>query len=210
MIPRQSIDLILSSEGLDQPGKWPGGASGITIGHGYDLGYTDLEEFLRDWDQHLSRSDREQLMAVCGFKGQAARRIAPTLAGIKISRGIARKVFDSATLPKWFAATNRAFPGAHLLPAAAFGALVSLVFNRGASCVDKPGSTRRREMRAIRDAITKWAALRESTRAAGLRPLLLVIAAQIRSMKRLWIGKGLDGLLTRREREAVMVESAAA
>jgi GH24 family phage-related lysozyme (muramidase) len=32
------------------------------------------------------------------------------------------------------------------------------------------------------------------------------IAEQIRSMKRLWIGKNLDGLLTRREKEAKMVE----
>src|SRR5581483_9816573 len=32
MIPQPAIDLILSDEGLDQPGKWPGGESGITIG----------------------------------------------------------------------------------------------------------------------------------------------------------------------------------
>ena len=35
------------------------------------------------------------------------------------------------------------------------------------------------------------------------------IAKEIRSMKRLWEGKGLDGLLKRREREAKMVESCA-
>jgi GH24 family phage-related lysozyme (muramidase) len=35
------------------------------------------------------------------------------------------------------------------------------------------------------------------------------IAKEIRSMKRLWEGKGLDGLLKRREKEANMVESCA-
>jgi GH24 family phage-related lysozyme (muramidase) len=33
------------------------------------------------------------------------------------------------------------------------------------------------------------------------------IASQIRSMKRLWIGQGLDGLLKRRDEEAKMVQS---
>ena len=33
------------------------------------------------------------------------------------------------------------------------------------------------------------------------------IAREIRSMKRIWRGKGLDGLLKRREAEAILVES---
>jgi GH24 family phage-related lysozyme (muramidase) len=33
------------------------------------------------------------------------------------------------------------------------------------------------------------------------------IAAEIRNMKRLWQGKGLDGLIERRESEARLVES---
>jgi len=33
---------------------------------------------------------------------------------------------------------------------------------------------------------------------------------QLRSMKRLWVGKGLGGLIARREREAQLVESALA
>jgi GH24 family phage-related lysozyme (muramidase) len=49
-------------------------------------------------------------------------------------------------------------------------------------------------MRAVRDAV-----------AAGD---LQEIANQIRAMKRLWEGKGLDGLLKRRDAEADLVESA--
>jgi GH24 family phage-related lysozyme (muramidase) len=73
------------------------------------------------------------------------------------------------------------------------GALISLVYNRGTSMFDKPGEDRRKEMRAIRDAV-----------AVGD---LQEIANQLRSMERLWEGKGLDGLIKRREDEAALVES---
>ena len=88
---------------------------------------------------------------------------------------------------------SQAFPGLEKLPADAQGALVSLVYNRGTSMVDKPGEDRRKEMRAIRDAVEEQD--------------LQEIADQLRSMKRLWAGKGLDGLLARREAEAELVES---
>jgi GH24 family phage-related lysozyme (muramidase) len=52
---------------------------------------------------------------------------------------------------------------------------------------------RRAEMRAVRDAV----AVQD----------LAEIAAQLRAMKRLWEGQGLDGLLRRREAEAQLVES---
>ncbi len=63
----------------------------------------------------------------------------------------------------------------------------SIVYNRGSSMV---GSSRE-EMRKIRDLV----------------PLkdYQGIAQQIISMKRLWEGKGLDGLLKRRDAEAALV-----
>ena len=84
-------------------------------------------------------------------------------------------------------------PGKFLSGAVEAAGLVSLVYNRGASMKDSPGSDNRREMRAIRDLVPRM----------DLRG----IAAALRSMKRLWAGKGLDGLLRRREAEAVLVES---
>lgn len=51
-------------------------------------------------------------------------------------------------------------------------------------------------MRALRDELAK------------LRPRLHAIADQLRRMKRLWVGKGVDGLLTRREAEAQLMERA--
>src|SRR5262249_40302876 len=90
--------------------------------------------------------------------------------------------------------TEAAFPGVDALPADAQGALVSLIYNRGPRMTDRdPKVQDRREMRAIRDAV--------------LAGDLKTIAAQLRSMKRLWEGKGLGGLLKRRDAEADLVES---
>lgn len=204
MIPQEAIDLILESEGLDQPSRWPGGGSGITLGHGYDLGFYSAEEFERDWSPHLSPEQIARLKTALGKTGANARAIAPRFRDIRISETAAREVFARATLPKFEAQTRRAFLGVELLPALVLGVLTSLVFNRG------PGMTgeRRREMFAIRAAIEGWSQRAPSTREAALRPLLLIIAAQIRAMKRLWIGQGLDGLLRRRDAEARLIESA--
>jgi len=92
------------------------------------------------------------------------------------------------------ARTRRAFPGFDVLPLDVQGALVSLVYNRGTRMTDSPGTNDRREMRAIRDLV-----------AGGM---VAGIAEQLRLMKRLWVGKGLDGLLRRRDAEAALVESA--
>jgi GH24 family phage-related lysozyme (muramidase) len=43
--------------------------------------------------------------------------------------------------------------------------------------------------------------------APTVTPALQEVADQLRRMKRLWVGKGLDGLLRRREAEALMVEN---
>ena len=51
----------------------------------------------------------------------------------------------------------------------------------------------RKEMRAIRDLVPSQDYAQ--------------IADQLRSMKRIWEGKGLDGLIERREAEAKLVES---
>ncbi len=186
-------DLILQFEGMNQPGKWPGGASGITIGIGYDLGYVTVDQFEADWGDVLSPAVRERLKPAVGLRALKAKNQAAGLADIKLKLDDAKKVFAARTIPQYQLKTKQAFPGLEKLPGDAQGALVSLVYNRGASVVDKPGEDRRKEMRAIRDAVAK----RD----------LKEIAVQLRSMKRLWVGKNLDGLLKRRDAEAALVES---
>jgi len=193
-IVRQALDLILEAEGLNQPGKWPGGNSGVSIGIGYDLGYVTVDQFETDWGECLKPEVRERLKEVVGLRGVKAKNRAASLSDIRIKRADAIDVFKERSLPRYELSTAQAFPGYDDLPPEVQGALVSLVYNRGTSMVDKPGEDRRREMREIRDAVEEGD--------------LQEIADQLRSMKRLWEGKGLDGLLARREAEAELVERA--
>jgi len=199
MIPQAAINLILDDEGVDQPWKWPGDDSGITIGHGYDLGFESPGRFVQDWTPQIGAKSVAELTAAIGKSGSAAARLAPQFRDINITKTQPDAVFFASTLPEYEAQTEEAFPGVDALPDAARGALVSLVFNRGTSLA----GPRRREMQAIHDAIVAY-----TNRTAGLATTLEAIAAQLRSMKRLWQGMGLDGLITRREQEARLVESA--
>jgi len=189
IINEKTKNLIVEFEGKDQPGRWPGGGSGITIGIGYDLGYVTVDQFESDWGPYLSEEWLSRLKAAVGKTGIAAKNRAPLFGDIRISPAHAEAVFFNCSLPLHALRTEHALPGVTELPEDAQGALLSLVFNRGTSMVGE----RRAEMRAIKEAVPRKA--------------LQEIADQLRSMKRLWVGKGLDGLLRRREAEALMVES---
>lgn len=171
---------------LQRP-SWPGGASGVTVGIGYDIGYNTRSGVLADWST-LPDSTRLALASTAGVKGTAAKPRAAALKWITIPWPTAQAVFVSNTMPRFGTMTAQAFPG--ILPTHGHvqGAMLSIVFNRGAS-MDGP---KRTEMRAIRTAVAT----------GNIR----AIPAQIRAMKRLWIGKGLPGLLRRREAEAALVE----
>jgi hypothetical protein len=188
-ITDQALDLILEAEGLDQPGKWPGESSGITLGIGYDIGFATPEQFEEDWSPFLTSDEIARLKTAIGVSGAAAHQLASQFSDIKVKWDDAVEVFKNRTLPLYSTRTEKAFPGVDQLPANAQGALVSLIFNRGAAM----DGDRRLEMRAVRDAV-----------AAGD---LQEIANQIRAMKRLWVGKGVDGLLKRRDAEARLVET---
>jgi GH24 family phage-related lysozyme (muramidase) len=188
-LSQKALALIFDYEGLDQPGEWPGGASGVTIGIGYDLGYVTSDEFDSDWKDCLREEDCQALAAVIGFKGNDAKARASQVAHIRLTSDQARRVFVERSVPNYQKLTAQAFPGFDKLPADAQGALVSLVYNRGAGM----NGDSRREMRAVRDAVAKGD--------------LKEIANQIRAMKRLWVNTNLTGLVKRREAEAQLVES---
>jgi GH24 family phage-related lysozyme (muramidase) len=195
-ISDKARELILEAEGFNPAPSWPGGQSGVTIGFGYDLGYVTVDQFESDWGERVEQGINQRLKAAVGLRALPARDRIGDLADIRIDRTAAEQVFDTRTLPLYELRTDQAFPGAEALPEDARGALVSLVYNRGTSMVDHSPDDRRREMRAIRDAVA--------------RGDLAEIAAQLRSMKRLWEGQGLGGLIARREEEAELVESAVA
>lgn len=205
MIPQKAIDLILDEEGVDQPGRWPGGGSGITLGYGCDIGADPAS--LDFWKGVLSDEEIARLEAAKGITGRAAAQIQTRFHDIRVTEPQARDVFMRQSLPREEQATALAFPGSETLPGEAFGALVSLVYNRG---TDLEGD-RRREMRAIHDAIINSQRSNEGENPqARQNALLRFIAYQLRSMKRIWAGQGLDGVVKRRDAEADLVESAIA
>lgn len=190
------VEFEVSSEAyyekkLSRP-TWPGGGSGVTIGIGYDLGYNTVAQIRSDWGTYLPDGDVATLATTAGLKGAAAQKACANakVQAVRVPLAAARSVFYTRTLPRYAADTLRAYPGADRLPADAEAALLSLVFNRGSAMQ----GDKRREMRAIVPLV----AARD----------LPGIAAQFRSMKRLWDPKVLPGLIKRREAEAVLVESA--
>lgn len=92
---------------------------------------------------------------------------------------------------------ERTWPGTKALRAPAQAALIGLVYNRGGRLERDPRDPldRRREMREL----VALVAMRDY---AG-------IANAIRSMKRLWAGQGVAGLLRRRDDEAALCDRAA-
>ena len=197
ILSEKSLKLILQYEVgnkgyynrfLDHP-TYPQASSGVTIGIGYDLGYNSAETVKKDWKNFLSKNDLKRITSVVGYRGGVAESHAKLISDITIPWDSAVQVFQETTVPKFINYTLKAFPQCEDLHPDAFGALVSIVFNRGASMK----GSRRSEMRNIRSLV--------------LQKDYKSIAREIRSMKRIWRGKGLDGLLKRREAEAILVES---
>lgn len=173
---------------------WPGGASGVTIGIGYDIGYNTPDSVKADWSGIISDADISRLSACAGIKGSAARNKVLDVNDITIPWEAAKAVFIKKTLPRFKSECIRAFPGSDKLHPDAFGALVSLVFNRGASTSGK----NREEMARIRAALTG------QTKVTNIYDY---VADQIIAMKRIWANTNLTGLLKRRDKEAELVRS---
>lgn len=176
---------------------WPKGESGVTIGIGYDLGYNTAAEITRDWSgTTLTPAQIQALTSVAGLKGQRARaelrRV--RVAVPQISWEDAWEVFDNTTVPRFIRLTLATYPqAADKLSANGFGALVSLVFNRGAALT----GTNRQEMAAIAHDL--------HTMPAG-PALNNSLASRIRSMKRIWAKTPHRvGLSRRRESEARLI-----
>lgn len=169
---------------------WPSGKSGITIGIGYDLGYQSEADITSAWKDSVPSASLAKILSVRGLTGEHAR---DALAGIKdvvISFEIAQQVFIKTLLPKYAKLTRDTYPGTETLFPDAQGALASLVYNRGG----KLTGTGREEMLSIKSLVA--------------RKDYKGIAAQMRSMKRLWNAQTKPFLIKRRETEAVMIENA--
>jgi len=171
---------------------WPSKTSGITIGIGYDLQFASADSLQADWGTRLPADVCARLLTACGSVGSDL--LVGNLRDIEVPLIPAMAVFTSNTLPQTVQQTASIYPQVLDLPFERRTALVSLVYNRGTSLVDRgdPALQNRREMRAIRDLL-----------AAGDFD---AVADQFDSMARLW-DPGLPGLVKRRHDEATLWRS---
>lgn len=199
-ISQAAIDLIVDAEvtgesaynRLYRAPTWPQGQSGVTIGIGYDVGYVTATELHDDWDGKISDLMVAALESrALGIQGPLAGHRARELRSIvDVPWDAAMAVFQNHDIPKWIARVNVALQNINLLSPDSLGAIVSLAYNRGTSF--SMVGDRYREMRAIKADMTA--------------KNFADIPAQFRSMKRLWAGTSVAGLVTRREAEAVLFE----
>lgn len=161
---------------------WPGGASGATVGFGYDIGYSSEKSVHDAWINYIPEETIKGLMTCAGKKGEDGRLCTNKIKKLTIDWDSASKQFEYY-LPFLIAQTKSAFKNFELLPPSARGALASLVYNRGA---DTSNTQRRKEMYNI----AKLMSQKEYSK----------IPEQIELMKKLW--PNTKGLLIRRDLEA--------
>ena len=173
----------------------PGVKSGISIGFGYDLGYNREGDFRELWGPILPEGDLNMLSKGIGLKGPGdknrIRSLLENMRHIEVAWEQGEEVFHLDSIPRFRKILHDKIPRASEIPAKCEGALLSLVFNRGAS-FDRNGD-RFREMREVKRLINA----NELDR----------VPDQIRSMARLWpTSSGRWGLQGRRRDEADLFE----
>lgn len=198
MISKSAIDMIIKFEigsvsyynrYLTKP-IWAGGESGITIGIGADLGYITEKQFLLEWSDKLNLNFLTPLRNVIGLKGQHAKSMLKgELLNVRIPYDAAYKVFVNFHMPRYYKMALSIYPDLGTLNEDTQGAIVSMVFNRGASLEGES----RKEMKAIVPLIAK----------ADYEG----IADQIENSKRLWENKQMEGLVLRREAESDLIRN---
>lgn len=196
-----AVDLIVANEvgskaqytKMYQHPEWPGGASGVTVAIGYDLGYMTREKIASDWGKLLPSAMVVAMQSVAGLRGAAAKEALARVRNlISIPWDSAMHVFENVDLPRYENMVLKGCPGSDKLNGDCFGVITSIVYNRGSGGFYS-SDDRFREMQMIKRDIAN----------GNLRD----IPDQIRNMKRLWVGKNLPGLLTRRDQEAKLFEA---
>jgi hypothetical protein len=205
LISDKALDLIVMEEVESRAAyaktychtEWPGGGSGVTIGIGYDVGQDNVAGLRQIWAGEIPDGMVKALERACGITGLRAKDLSAELFDqITIPWDTALRVFTEKDLPRYERDVQK-LPNWDMLSRDSYGALVSLVYNRGASFDHKRDpndpNDRYREMREIKAHMASLA--------------FENVPDEFRRMKRLWIGHGLDGLLARRDKEAALFEA---
>jgi peptidoglycan hydrolase-like protein with peptidoglycan-binding domain len=173
---------------------YPGHASGITIGVGYDLRFNSEADFKVTWGDYLPKATIEALTTDIGRKGSKARAAELKAGGTEIPFKSAWPVFIALTLPRFYQSTQAIYPSLDKLPDLCRSVLVSLVFNRGT----RLSGASRKELKEIQKILAS--AEMGNLKKVDKKRILRHVEDQILSMKRLWAPG--SGLIKRRQAEA--------
>lgn len=192
--PRAVLLIVTEEDGdenyylkTEEHFDWPGGASGPTVGVGFDCGYESADSIQASWAGYIDQARIDVLKTAAGKHGEAGRVFVDAhKSAVTISWTESLAQFQGHELPRWEDITAKALPNVDALSGDSFGALVSLTYNRGPS-FDSPGS-RYIEMRNIKSHM--------AAKAFDLVP------NEFLAMRRLW-PKGGD-LWNRRGHEAML------
>jgi len=119
---------------------WPGGASGVTLDPGVDLGQVGSETIEAFYGTLLTEEQRNGVQNVIGLKGAAAKNAldtTPTLRTIRIGKEDAERIMPLVSQRYWDNIVNRfpALVAANILPSVQ-PVLLSLSYNRGSQNQD--------------------------------------------------------------------------
>lgn len=133
---RGDLGWVHAREGYAGRAYWPGGASGVTLDPGFDLGYAAPALFEALYGHVLPPDQRAAARRVFGLRGSAARAALaadPGLGSIRISTALSDALFPACALPYWQAIVRR-FPVLTRAdtPGSVQTVLLSLSYNRGA------------------------------------------------------------------------------
>ncbi len=128
----------------------PPGASGITIGVGYDLGYNPASQIQNDWGGKIPQAQVDRLKGVAGLTQSRAKAALSRVRDIRIPWAVALDVYDAKTVPRFANLAASAYPGILNMNPDIQGIILSTSFNRGTSLT----GDRRRELRWTRDDIS--------------------------------------------------------
>ena len=132
-----NLSWIHDREGHAGKAYWPGGASGVTLDPGFDLGYQEPEAVQNAYKNLLSPEQLEACLGCSGIHGNDAKshlNQSKKLLGIRVSKSQALSLFPSVIEPYWTAICKR-FPNLRekSCPSSVQTALLSLAYNRGAN-----------------------------------------------------------------------------
>lgn len=159
-ISDKAIEFIIKEENSDEAYytklctgfEWPGGASGPTVGIGYDCGYCRVQEIKDDWDELIPDEMINVLVLASGITGERAHGFVQHYRHhVNIPWNVAVQQFVQREVPKWVTRVTNVLPNCDKLSPDSLGALVSLAYNRGPSF--RAVGDRCVEMRGIYDCM---------------------------------------------------------